>query len=226
MVRKIGSGVSTTAVEIKSILQDYFGYEFLNIIKPSNIIRENGQRVGVDFDQSNNAAETKENLQTAGNKLREKFSNDYIAEKCIDTIITNRIHIMEGCDSNDVLDEIRPMRIAHIIDSLKHPDEASLLKTVYGSMFHLFAVTAPSETIETRLRYHAKMSKADMERVLERDEFEERFEGQKLRKTVELADYFIGNDFSSTDDLRDEITRYLDIILGLGSQHQLLMKLG
>ncbi len=83
LVGPVGSGVTTAAQFIESILRDHFKYKVCEIIKPSSIILEEAYRVGMPsiprepFDAYIDA------MQTAGNKLRERFGSNYLTEKAI-----------------------------------------------------------------------------------------------------------------------------------------------
>lgn len=102
---------------------------------------------------------------------------------------------------------------AYIIDSLKHPDEVSFLRSTYGDGFHLIGV---SDTFENRLSYlknRKNISEDNARTLLERDNGEEGKNGQHTRDTFQQADYFVD---AGEDRKRVEgsIFRLLDLLFG------------
>lgn len=151
-------------------------------------------------------------LQDAGTKLRKKFGNTYLAEKCVSIIAVNRL------ESNGYIDVSgnkipTPRRHAYIIDSLKHPDEVQLLQDVYGGIFWLFGIFAPEEVRKERLRDKG-VPKNNIDELIEVDEEEGINNGQKVRDTIQVSDFFIRNDEDNTERLLEASKRYLRIIFG------------
>ncbi len=71
---------------------------------------------------------------TAGNTLRREHGGDYLALMAIATINASRTT------------DVKPYkRRAHVVRSLKHPDEVSRLRHVYGKGFFLLGVSAPRQ---------------------------------------------------------------------------------
>ena len=71
-------------------------------------------------------------LQDVGNKLRERFAVDILAERSISDIA---IHRTAAAGESTPVEEIVPKRVAYLIDQLKHPDEVALLRRVSGNLF-------------------------------------------------------------------------------------------
>jgi len=146
-----------------------------------------------------------ERLMEAGNKLRREHGGDYLALMAIAGINGRREQ-----DSNG---EVMPFkRRAHVIRSLKHPDEVARLRHVYGKGFFLLGVSAPRRVRRTTLlRKNFPMDEAN--RLLKKDEAEDEKIGQQTRDTFELADAFLRVDSKESGSIRGKVKRIVDILL-------------
>ncbi len=91
LVGPVGSGVSISAEYLTEILSQTFDYDVAPTIKPSGIIRAEASRVAIVIPDPNAGRDAYiDTMQTAGNKLREKFGSNYLAEKAIEKIVTHR----------------------------------------------------------------------------------------------------------------------------------------
>jgi len=205
LVGPIGSGVSTAAGFIHDILKNEFGYTVFPIIKPSDIIRAEIHRVGMSEIARSPLDAYVNHMQTAGNKLREKFGSNYLAEKTVEAIYKHR-KADGGIDDNGTL---RPGRRAYIIDSLKNLEELALLKQIYGETLCIFGVFAPDELRVERLRNNGA-AEAEIKKIIDRDQGEVATFGQKTRKLFVNSDFFLCND-RKIDEIRIRLLRYLDI---------------
>ena len=97
-------------------------------------------------------------------------------------------------------------RVAHLLVSLKRPEEVSTLRKIYGSGFYLIGIFA---TEEERLQYliscNTPQDKA--KELIERDQNEEHPYGQKTRKTFHLSDIFV-----RTTAYKHELDRFLQLV--------------
>ncbi len=211
MVGAVGSGVSVTAEILAKKLREDFNYK-VNMIQASDKIKENAKLANEKYDDKLCGGERIKRLQIVGNKLRDKFSNNYIIEKCIEQIATDRLD--EGYDKYREPFVALPQRQVHIIDSVKHPDEVKLLRDVYGDVFWLFSVFAPEEVRKERLSSN-KVDDAEISKIFSTDENEGSIYGQKVRDTTQLADFFIRNDGQNHEELDRVIDRYLEILFNI-----------
>lgn len=118
----------------------------------------------------------------------------------------------------------RPGRRAYVIRSLKRPEEANLLRRVYGAGFFLIGVNvsrpARVESLARRIAasHHETPASprftdyvAEAEALAKRDEDEERDPyGQRLRDVFQLCDLFV----SPGESLFPRIHRFVRLILG------------
>jgi deoxycytidylate deaminase len=206
LIGPVGSGVSTSAGIIKSILGDEFDYKVCDIIKPSDIIYREAHRVGVTNISTSPLDAYVQEMQDAGNKLREKFGNNYLAEKVVEQIYKFRKE-NNGYNADGVP---LPGRRAYIIDSIKNPEELSLLRQIYGEIVCVFGVFAPDELRVKRLKDNGAED-GSIQKIVDRDQNEIMTFGQKTRKIFVDSDFFICND-RKIDELRTKIKRYLDIV--------------
>lgn len=144
----------------------------------------------------------------AGDKLRELTSSpEIMARQAVSRIAGERI-------------EERPhARRAHVLRSLKRPEEVQYLRHLYGPRFILISVFCSREDRIASLQRHG-MSEAEAIRLAVRDEGDGSEHGQATRDAFELADLFLeGN----SNQLREEVQRFIDLILGspLYTPHQI-----
>jgi dephospho-CoA kinase len=86
LIGPVGSGVSTSANYLSEILTQQFRYDVAPIITLSSFIRTEAHRVGMPTIPATPISTYIEQMQTAGNKLREKYGNNYLAEKAVEQI--------------------------------------------------------------------------------------------------------------------------------------------
>ena len=156
-------------------------------------------------------------LQSIGDDLRARHDNEFIASAMIAKV--------EQLLTNGALPDVA------IFDSLRHPDEARLLRMVYGDAFWLLGTVCDLETRRSRLikKFTANGNEPDTAQVnafIERDQDDpERKHGQHVAKTFESADYFVDTSASiiSPDAPETELDawvgaaelgRFLDLIRG------------
>jgi deoxycytidylate deaminase len=118
--------------------------------------------------------------------------------------------------------ELRPpeavlLKQAHIVRSLKHPDEVRALRRIYGGGFFLIGVTVDEDERRRFLRDERGCTIDEVDKLLERDEHEEdpryvdahgQNYGQRTRDTFQLADVFIPLDAES------KLERFLKLVFG------------
>lgn len=111
------------------------------------------------------------------------------------------------------------MHNVFIMDSLKHPAEVDLLRSVYGNAFCLVSVGCRPDVRNGRLmrKYDLDEGSPALARFIERDaEDSEHKHGQQVNRTFHLADYFVDNTHDSAGGkgygLPDQIKRLFDIL--------------
>jgi len=104
-------------------------------------------------------------------------------------------------------------RVAHIINSLKHPDEVRKLREIYSNGFFLVGVYEDKDRRFKYLNNTKGMAQDEANKLIERDMDEFYGHGQHTRDTFHLADFFIhiGN---NKDQIRSSIYRIIDLMFG------------
>ena len=205
LVGPVGSGVSTSAEYLRDILSHHFKYDVAPIIKLSDFIRNEAHRVDLG-NVPTPLSQYIGHMQDAGNKLREKFGGNYLAEKAVERIAKYRREKKGYAENGAML----PGRRAYIIDSIKNLEELDLLRQIYRETLCLIGVFAPDEMRKTRL-INAGALENEVRNVVDRDSGEVATFGQNTRKIFVRSDLFICND-KKTDELQRRLHRYAEII--------------
>lgn len=113
-----------------------------------------------------------------------------------------------------IINEKRPQvsqKTAYIVNSLKHPDEVSLLRKVYGQGFYLFGIHSDKIRRINYLTNDKGISQKNATELVAIDEDEKIKHGQKTRDTFHLSDFYLN--FGKNDDqVKNTIQRFLELI--------------
>jgi deoxycytidylate deaminase len=138
-----------------------------------------------------------------GRVLREKYRRgDFYALLAINAINGKR------STSDKSAEPLR--RYAHVIRSLKHPDEVETLRSVYGDGFFLIGVSSSIQSRRSYLENMKGIPEAELDRLIARDDKEAGDYGQRTREVFELADAFVTTD--DTSRLSEQLSRILDLL--------------
>jgi deoxycytidylate deaminase len=99
-------------------------------------------------------------------------------------------------------------RTAHLLRSLKHPDEVEALRRVYGPGFFLLGLNSEQPDRFEYLTERKGMSPDEARRLIQRDQSEEDPFGQQTRDTFTLADAFL----AAGDE--EQLARFIELIFG------------
>lgn len=103
-------------------------------------------------------------------------------------------------------------RNAHILRSIKHPDEARALRAVYGAGFYLVGLSASTSQKVKHLKQKG-LSESEAHEIIERDAGETNDLGQHTRDAFELADVFIRQE-PEHKNTKAQLERFLRLIFG------------
>lgn len=212
----IGAGVN----EIKQLFTEELrnlSYE-INDIKLSETIKQQAtdllKNKNIDFDDQDlktaRGLARYTSLQDAGNKIREAYTNDILAQLAVSQIANSPQRVKaeaQGLSS-------KPSRTVHILDQLKHPDEVTLLRAVYGDNFFLVGVLSGEEKRKSRLVHETSCKSAEVGQIIDRDRRESILHGQQLDKTLKLSDFFIRNSSGNAHQAKVQISRFLRLAHG------------
>jgi deoxycytidylate deaminase len=193
---RIGSGTSYVADKLLSELKT-FGY-VPQLIKVTKAFLE-----PIALETHSPASRIRE-LQNVGNRLRDEHGNHYLAVECIK-------HIKKDLHDNNVLLS-QKHRYAYIIDSLKHPDEISLLKAVFADAFWVIGVVADDSVRKKRLQDQKQLTDVEFNDISEVDADQEISNGQNALKSILRSDYFFENNYDKETKINEECRRFLNLV--------------
>lgn len=211
----IGSGCTFTAKRLVEIFEHDYGY-IPHYIRVSGFIAELADAVGAGNLAALGGFARVREYQKAGNEYRRRYGAGVLAKHVVDEIHRHREGnggFREG--ASRAVPVAEPRRVVHIVDSIKNPEEVSLLQQVYGRALWLIGVFAPHSKRRKRLN-DAGFNGAEIETVIEIDENEPFSHGQKVRKTVEAADFFIRNESDQMGAMDAQLRRFISLILDIG----------
>lgn len=119
-----------------------------------------------------------------------------------------RIHVSRPLDPNDRKRAL--LNSAHILLTLKRPDEVAYLRRIYGVGLQVISVFATEEERKRYLTREKHLSSDEAENLIEEDEDDHESGGQRTREAFEMADLFI--DVGRSDDWKRQLGRFLDIL--------------
>lgn len=208
----IGSGTKELGSTLQTILAEH-NYE-VELIKISTIIYD----IKADPSLSGLSGYKKYKFyQEAGNEIRQKMGTTKLAAEAIADIIRKREKYLPK--KLDAAEEIRlddlknTKRVAYIIDQLKHPDEVTLLRTVYKQNFYLVGVISTEKERKNNLEQQPMLPK-EADDLVHRDRSDKSNYGQQVEKTFHLSDYFIRNKHNNASQLNNAVERFVKLVHG------------
>lgn len=151
-----------------------------------------------------NEGERIEKMMNAGDQFRSKIERP------------DAMALLAVLGIQAVRDKLDPMRsYAYVIRQLKHPEEVSTLRRVYGDRLFVLALYS---TYAERLKYLTEVLRVDQDiaiKLIDRDEDDEYTKwGQRTRDAFELGDVFFRVDHLDCMAAIGEAERFLDLIFG------------
>lgn len=223
VVGPVGSGTTWVAQALGKLAGETFDTKNIVPIKASRVI-EDGYAESLG-DQPNKLDRATK-LQDAGDILRQS-DEGAVGALLIAKIKEERAKLLAQKQSTEDVtylpDSTQKPRI-YIIDSLKHPAEVELLRSVYREAFCLIGVVCESDIRQRRLQ-DGKCSGSSLNQIKEfmrRDESAKDKWGQQVSKTFHLSDFFIDNTpermidgkENKDWDVTEKLGRLLDILQG------------
>lgn len=222
----IGCGIASVINTAETSLKE-MGYVDVISIKLSDFLTaslSDGNIVSSDQDSNKSTRYTRyRNLQRAGMDLRRATDNQAIlAEYAIKSIVVHRRQnnpTAVGASQMPVV----PKRVAYLIDQVKRPEEVALLRALYRNLFYLVGVTKNyQQRVEVLANEGVKTE--EINDLIQIDRNEDSETGQRLDKTLHLADFFLRND--SGVDKKESIDRFLHLIHGDKSKTPTIVEQG
>lgn len=206
----IGCGIKHVKEKFAELLADA-GYKVYHI-KISDYLKDclDQKLVTVSHQETTDKADRYIRLQEAGNEMR-RTQGDILSEYAIKKIAEIRAADIE--ESKKIVDQT-PERTAYLIDQIKHQDEVSLLRAVYGNLFYLFGVLSTTARRASRLKSE-EVDESRISELISRDRKQTQKNGQQLDKALQLADFFLRNEHANINELESQIKRSIDLIHGV-----------
>ncbi|MEZ8158934.1 anti-phage dCTP deaminase [Vibrio splendidus] len=155
-----------------------------------------------------------EKLQDAGDSLRQQYKTTFLAEVAINEITITRDKLFGSASEADQGDVVKTeKKVAYLIDQLKHPDEISLLRTVYPNNFYQVALIRTEKERKVNLS-EEQISAGEIDALIRRDRKASDDHGQQVEKALYSADYFIRNEANQGKQLKSSVTRFVNLIHG------------
>lgn len=203
----IGSLREDVIETLTNILKNEYKYEVFRI-KLSDFIKQYASQDDSPIPGQTNGFTFLMNKITGGDQLRTKYGPSILAELAI-----KEIHVSRHNDGGDPtpIELLKSRRTCFIIDSLKNKEELEVLRELYKDIFYCFSVFSPRNEREDNLLKKG-LSKEEVGKVINTDDFENNNHGQNVRNTFVEGDFFIRVSKENIDQLKDKIIRYLSII--------------
>lgn len=215
----IGSPLHDVSDNITDLLTTKFGYNKCETIRLSQFIAKYAE-LGSNAIPDSEADRLQEYIRL-GNEMREKYGTEILAKLAIKKIAESRA--ADGMDSlvqqkteseGPLAIATRPIRVAHVIDSIKNQSELDILKLVYGDLLYTIGVYAPLNLRETNLKRKG-MRDDQVYQLIDRDSGEELANGQTVRQTFPFSDYFLRVENRTESEISERVERFLSLILGI-----------
>lgn len=193
------------ADQLGELLNQDYGYECTTIHLSKTIAELTKDLLHEEMPSGVNEYERIKFLIEKGNLLRVRFGKSVLADMAISEIFEKRGVSVQG--SSDA--KLKPMRICHIIDSVKNHHELDILKKVYRDMFYLISVFSPLPRRVHYLMHEKGMRIDDVHELIDRDSGEESDVGQRVSDTFPQAHFFLRLETDSAAVIQDRLRRFL-----------------
>lgn len=213
LVCPLGAEHSVVVETLRNYLAQ-FGYQ-TNSIRLSDLFGDIFLKLRQRWDPPSDSASRVQYKIDAGNTIRDLTNaKDILARIAASLIADRRMEVARESGGEGGTDgwgerPLRPLpRTAHVISTLKRPEEVDTLRRVYGNGFFLISIAASKQH---RDRFFAErgIEGPAATALIETDAAERNESGQQTRETFHLADVFV-----STENYHREIPRFLDLVFG------------
>ncbi|MBM7117817.1 anti-phage dCTP deaminase [Archangium primigenium] len=198
VVGHVGSGTSFIAEALQNLLSSRKGYE-VEMLKAREVIVDWARRSG-KLTEEPKKTDLKHaiNLQDWGDEMRSSDATA-VARSMVERIRLARARMqrIENPGVGAVLPDGKPR--AYIIDAIRHPAEAHLLRSLYRNAFALVGVVCQEDIRLERLQKtkFTDAGQVHIKKFMERDAKEKdpkkKKHGQRVSDAFHLADFFVDN---------------------------------
>lgn len=197
VVGHVGAGTSEVATLLQSVLTDpslvggVFDAVILKARKELQLLPEATTRLARLHEDT---LEYARGLQDLGDPIRIGGDHAAVARALILRIREARARKLGLTDIGDKAIEPDGKRRAYILDSIRHPAEVELLRTVYQSAFVLIGIVADEDVRLNRLtKKYRDAGQENARAFMKRDAEDTEKHGQRVSDAFHLADFFLDN---------------------------------
>lgn len=205
--------LGTERAGLEDVLREHlakFGYE-TNPIRLTRVFPDLFNLLGRKWDLPAEPGPLARYKIEAGNQIRRLTgSKDILARVAAGLIHNCRAEEVHKDRTTDRPEEWRrPLpRTAHVIFSLKTPEEVDTLRRIYGSGFFLLGLSSSKEHRDEFFQRKG-IPESEQAALIDTDAAEVEAYGQQTRRTFHLADVFF-----TTENVRTEVPRFIDLVFG------------
>lgn len=210
----IGSLKIEVIEELKNTLSYVYGYE-VKTIKLSDLIIKH--QFGPSKSLTGKTQKYSDLLHkiNEGNRLREEYTRSILADLAIQEINRDRYERFNISPSEvkngNYSEKLKGNRVCYVIDSLKNLEELYLFRKIYRSIFYSFSIFSSREERIEKLKGN-ELSHNEAIELIDKDEFENRQNGQNVRETFIESDFFFRVSSANKEEIKEKIERYLHLI--------------
>ncbi|WP_137974179.1 anti-phage dCTP deaminase [Pseudomonas sp. F(2018)] len=193
LVAPVGVNLEDVNTRLNSFFTQFrYGYNPIQVSELGKRFSDEAPQISCEIQRLDFAMNT-------GKMLREKSGRgDFYALLAINAI-------------NELRENSEPLkRHAHVIRSLKHPDEVATLRRVYGDGFFLLGISSSIASRKYYLKELKGVPEDQIDRLIARDDKEPGDFGQRTRDVFQMADAFVTTD--DTERLSFQLSRILDLL--------------
>ncbi|MEM5581422.1 anti-phage dCTP deaminase [Roseibium sp. AS2] len=231
IVGPAGAGAGTAAKLLEAFFEDS-EYE-AKTVKASTLIRETAIKHGLEVpaEDLRKSIGTITKMQDRGDDLRQgnypggQEDHSAVARLVLRKIAKLRAELQGKPFSESSKVEPDGRKRVYVIDSLRHPAEVQLLRSVYQDAFALVGVVCDPAVRERRIRENLfdrsvhghEKTKREVKNFLERDENSPQKFGQHVSDTFQESDFFVdntekGDETLSVTGMNDSLKRFVSLI--------------
>ncbi|GJD42353.1 tRNA-specific adenosine deaminase [Methylobacterium cerastii] len=207
VVGPVGAGAGRAAKIIKQFLEEAGASRHeVHVVKASSAIKAWGRAEGraIAGDGARKTLEGIVDMQDHGDAMRLATRDNAAVARAV----VGEIRAVRAKASGQPEGELDGRPRAYIIDSLRHPAEAHLLRRLYQDAFTLVGVVCDPEKRSRRLRTElyslddrqTQATKAAISAFMDRDADAPEKHGQHVVDTFHEADFFVDNSKDAEDD--------------------------
>jgi len=201
LVSPVGTDTGSIQIALENGLKR-FGYK-VNTIRISDFLKR--FNLSIDLPDDPQYDRVRSRMDAGNEACKQAGRNDFLA-----LVAVSEINKARSLDTTTKLPTPRT-KTAHILSTLKRPEEVVALRRIYGAGFLLIGVFATEEERFNYLTNDLNIPANQAQELITRDTGESDPHGQSTRDTFHLADVFVR---LKGDTYKKQLWRFLDLLFG------------